>query len=90
MNWKKCLMLVVILGGIACMVLSFVKGEWVVGVLSGLTVIVPAVIWYSDDKENQMRDKILAEQEEINIIQDQVLESKADAEQGFYDKYSDR
>lgn len=85
MNWKKGLMLVVILGAVICMVISFVNGQYVVGALSGLTVIVPAVIWYSDDKENQDRDRQLAEQERDLRIHDQVLDSKADKDQGFYD-----
>lgn len=85
MNWKKLLMLVVIIGAIICMIASFIKGDYVVGALSGLTVIVPAVIWYSDDKENQNRDRQLAEQERDLRIHDQVLDSKADRDQGFYD-----
>ena len=78
MNWKKFLMFLVIFGAIICMVLSFIKGDYVVGALSGLTVIVPAVIWYSDDKENQSRDRQLAKQERDLRIHDQVLDSKAD------------
>lgn len=85
MNWKKFLMSIVILGAIGCMVISFVKKDIVVGVLSGLTVIVPAVIWYSDDKENRNRDRQLIEPEKNLHIHEQVLETKADAEQGFYD-----
>ena len=86
MNWKKVLMLVVIIGAIICMIASFIKGDYVVGVLSGLTVIVPAVIWYSDDKENQNRDRQLSQQERDIRIHDQVLDSKADRDQGFYDR----
>ena len=59
-NWKKLLMAVVIAGAVVCMILSFVDEEniqYIVGVLSGLTVIVPAVIWYSDGKDNEARDK---------------------------------
>lgn len=83
-------MLLVIIGAIICMITSFIKGDYVVGALSGLTVIVPAVIWYSDDKENQNRDRMLAEQEEKQQLHDEILATKADADQGFYDKYSDR
>ena len=79
-------MLVVIIGAIICMIASFIKGDYVVGVLSGLTVIVPAVIWYSDDKENQNRDRQLSQQERDIRIHDQVLDSKADRDQGFYDR----
>lgn len=86
MNWKKVLMFIVIIGAIICMIASFIKGDYVVGVLSGLTVIVPAVIWYSDDKENLNRDRQLAEQERDIRIHDQVLDSKADRDQGFYDR----
>ena len=85
MNWKKELMLVVILGAVICMVFSFVNGQYVVGALSGLTVIVPTVIWYSDDKENQKRDRQIAKQEENYRLHEQILETKADADQGFYD-----
>ena len=59
-NWKKFLMAFVIAGAVVCMILSFVNEkniQYVVGILSGLTVIVPAVIWYSDGKENEARDK---------------------------------
>ena len=59
-NWKKLLMAVVIAGAVVCMILSFVDEkniQYIVGVLSGLTVIVPAVIWYSDGKDNEARDK---------------------------------
>ena len=85
MNWKKILMLVVIIGAIMCMIASIVKGDYLVGILSGLTVIVPAVIWYSDEKENQNRDRLLAKQERNLSIHDQVLDSKADKDQGYYD-----
>lgn len=85
MNWKKLLMLVVIIGAIICMIASFIKTDYVVGILSGLTVIVPAVIWYSDDKENQKRDRQIAKQEENYRLHDQILETKADADQGFFD-----
>lgn len=34
MNWKKGLMLVVIIGAIMCMIASIVKGDYVVGTLS--------------------------------------------------------
>ena len=85
MSWKKSLMCIVIIGAILCMIASFVKGDYVVGTLSGLTVIVPAVIWYSDDKENQIRDRQLADQERDLRIHDQVLDAKADRDQGFFD-----
>ena len=85
MSWEKILMLVVIIGAIICMIASFIKTDYVVGFLSGLSVIVPAVIWYSDDKENQKRDRQIAKQEENYRLHDQILETKADADQGFFD-----
>ncbi|UKK67553.1 hypothetical protein L6466_13460 [Prevotella communis] len=56
-NWKKILMLLVIIGAIICAIISFLDKQYVVGVLSGLTVIVPVIIWFSDDKDNQVRDE---------------------------------
>lgn len=58
------------------MIASFIKGDYVVGVLSGLTVIVPAVIWYSGDKENRNCDRQLAGQERDIRIHDQALTQK--------------
>ena len=55
--WKKALMLLVFLGGIACMIASFQNEDYIVGCLSCLTVIIPVIIWFSDDKENQKRDE---------------------------------
>ena len=55
-DWKKFLMLIVIIGGLVCMLLSFVNEQVVTGIISFLTVLVPVVIWFSDDKENQERD----------------------------------
>lgn len=89
MNWKKVLMLIVIVGGIACMILSFLDigteyNRYVVGVLSGLTVIVPAVIWYSDSKENENRDEHIKLQDEILGQAVDDINKKADADQGVY------
>ena len=69
-------MFIVIIGAIICMIASFIKGDYVVGVLSGLTVIVPAVIWYSGDKENRNCDRQLAGQERDIRIHDQALTQK--------------
>lgn len=60
-NWKKLLMLLVIIGALACAIISFYDRQYVVGFLSGLTVIVPVIIWFSDDKENQVRDNKIVE-----------------------------
>ena len=88
-NWKKVLMLIVIVGGIMCMVLSLLDigaeyNKYIVGLLSGLTVIVPAVIWYSDSKENENRDDRINLQDEILGKAVDDLNKKADAEQGVY------
>ena len=90
MSWKKILMLIVIFGGIVCMILSFLDidakyNKYVVGVLSGLTVIVPAVIWYSDGKENERRDNTLAKHEDSLTWHDVEISKKANSDQGFYD-----
>ena len=82
-------MLIVIIGGIACMILSFLDigaeyNKYVVGVLSGLTVIVPAVIWYSDSKENANRDDRINLQDKILGQAVNDLNKKADADQGCY------
>ena len=82
-------MLIVIVGGIGCMVLSLIDlgteyNKYIVGLLSGLTVIVPAVIWYSDSKENETRDDRINLQDEILGKAVDDLNKKADAEQGFY------
>ena len=88
-SWKKVLMLIVIVGGIGCMVLSLIDlgteyNKYIVGLLSGLTVIVPAVIWYSDSKENETRDDRINLQDEILGKAVDDLNKKADAEQGIY------
>ena len=90
MSWKKILMLIVIVGGIVCMILSFLDidakyNKYVVGVLSGLTVIVPAVIWYSDGKDNERRDNTLAKHEDSLTWHDAEISKKANSDQGFYD-----
>lgn len=89
MIWKKILMLIVIVGGVACMILSFMDidakyNKYILGVLSGLTVIVPAVIWYYDSKENENRDDRINLQDEILGKAVDDLDKKADAEQGVY------
>jgi hypothetical protein len=53
-------------------------------VLSGLTIIVPAVIWYYDSKENEYRDDRINLQDEILGKAVDDLNKKADAEQGVY------
>ena len=39
----------------------------------------------SDEKDNQNRGKLLAKQERDLLIHDQVLDSKADRDQGCFD-----
>ena len=90
MSWKKILMLIVIFGGIVCMILSFLDidakyNKYILGVLSGLTVIVPAVIWYSDGKDNERRDNTLAKHEDSLTWHDAEISKKADSDLGFYD-----
>lgn len=85
MNWKSLLMLFVILGALACMIISFLKGEYVVGFLSGLTVVAPAVIWYSDNRENRKRDRQLEVHDNSLKWHEHEISKKADSEQGFYD-----
>ncbi len=89
MIWKKILMSIVIVGGVTCMILSFMDidakyNKYILGVLSGLTVIVPAVIWYYDNKENEYRDDRIKLQDEILSKAVDDLHKKADAEQGVY------
>ena len=72
------------------MILSFIDigteyNKYVVGVLSGLTVIVPAVIWYSDSKENESRDNRINLQDEILGQAVDELSKKADSGQCLYD-----
>lgn len=60
-------MSVVIIGGLVCMTISFVDGQVITGIISFLTVLVPVVIWFSDDKDNQHRDdKFLKLKEEVD------------------------
>lgn len=71
------------------MILSFLDidtkfNKYIVGVLSGLTVIVPAVIWYSDSKENKYRDERISLQDEVLGKTVDDLNKKADADQGIY------
>ena len=61
------------------------SSKYVVGVLSGLTVIVPAVIWYSDGKDNERRDNTLAKHEDSLTWHDAEISTKANSDQGFYD-----
>lgn len=89
MIWKKILMSIVIVGGVTCMILSFMDidakyNKYILGVLSGLTVIVPTVIWYYDNKENEYRDDRIKLQDEILGKAVDDLHKKADAEQGVY------
>ena len=90
MIWKKILMSIVIVGGVTCMILSFMDidakyNKYILGVLSGLTVIVPAVIWYSDGKDNERRDNTLAKHEDSLTWHDAEISKKANSDQGFYD-----
>lgn len=56
-------MLIVFFGVLVCMILSFKEKNYIVGVLSGLTVMIPVIIWFSDAKDNEGRDKKLAKHE---------------------------
>lgn len=90
MIWKKILMSIVIVGGVTCMILSFMDidakyNKYILGVLSGLTVIVPAVIWYSDGKDNERRDNTLAKHEDSLTWHDAEISKKANSDLGFYD-----
>ncbi len=78
-------MSIVILGGIACMILSFKEGQYVVGVLSALTIIVPSVIWYSDGKDNDKRDQLLERHDDSLTWHEAEISKKANNDQGFYD-----
>ena len=78
-------MLIVIIGGLSCMIISFVQGQYVVGFLSGLTIIVPAVIWYSDGKDNERRDITLAKHDDSLTWHEAEISKKANNDQGFYD-----
>ena len=71
------------------MILSFMDidakyNKYILEVLSGLTAIVPAVIWYYDSKENEYRDDHINLQDEILGKAVGDLNKKADAEQGVY------
>ena len=57
MCWKQFLMLIPIIGGLLCMVISFFDEQYIVGCLSFLSVIVPSIVWYSDYRENKTNYK---------------------------------
>ena len=77
-------MILVAFGAIGCMIASFVKGDFVVGILAALTVLIPVIIWFSDDNENKQRDEIINEHTNSLTWHGAEINKKADAEQGVY------
>lgn len=81
---KQGSMLIVIVGALICALISFFRKEYVVGVLSFLTVVVPAIIWFSDCKENKNRDNQINQHGEKLEQTNEKLNNKADSDQGTY------
>lgn len=50
---KQWIMLIPFLGGLVCMIISFIGGQYLIGTLSFLTVLVPVAIWNSDYKDSR-------------------------------------
>lgn len=81
---KQGCMLLVIVGASICALISFRGKEYVVGVLSFLTVVVPVIIWFTDYQENKNRDNQINQHGEKLEQTNEKLNIKADSDQGTY------
>ena len=55
---KKCMMLGAIIVAACC---GYLSGKVLVGVLTFLATLLPVIIWFYDNKENEKRDEKLAD-----------------------------